>query len=114
MLRRTKLPSLKLVLWNMEWMNDLFVSNDEPPAFRPDDAVPAHHSRATVRKRRDHLAGALDELSPDIVVIVEGPNRPQELQLSFDEDVEGEWRKGVQVTKGMSQCVAGGLRVRPS
>jgi hypothetical protein len=88
------LPSLNLVLWNMEWMNDLFVSNEEPPAFRPDDAVPAHHSGATVRERRDHLSGALDELSPDIVVIV-----------------EGEWRTGVQVTKGMSQCVGVAARV---
>jgi hypothetical protein len=114
MLRRTKLPSLKLVLWNMEWIDDLFVSNEGPSAFRPDDTVPVHHSRATVWKRRDHLAGALDELSPDIVVIVEGPNRPQELQRFFDADVEGEWRTGVWVTKGMSQCVAGGLRIRPS
>jgi hypothetical protein len=105
------LPSLNLVLWNMEWMNDLFVSNEEPPAFRPDDAVPAHHSGATVRERRDHLSGALDELSPDFVVIVEGPNRPQELQLFFDEDVEGEWKTGVQVTKGMSQCVGVAARV---
>ena len=99
------MSDLKLVLWNMEWMNDLFVSNDKPPAFRPDDAVPTHHSGATVRERRDHLSGVLNELSPDIVVVVEGPNRSQELQLFFDEDVEGEWRTGVQVTKGMSQCV---------
>jgi hypothetical protein len=34
---------LSFLLWNMEWMNYLFVSNDEPPAFRPDDEEPAHH-----------------------------------------------------------------------
>jgi hypothetical protein len=53
---------------------------------------------------------------PDVVVVVECPNRPEELQLFFDVFVEGEWKTGVQVTKGMSQCVgvaargSGGVR----
>src|SRR5215204_2159403 len=62
----------------MEWMNDLFVSNDEPPA--------------------------------DVVVVVEGPNRAEELQLFFDEDVEGDWETWVQPSKGSTQCV--GVAVR--
>ena len=32
------MSTLKFVLWNMEWMNDLFGPNDQPAAFRPDDA----------------------------------------------------------------------------
>lgn len=87
-------------------MNDLFVpgEEDDPAAFRPDEAVPAHHRVTTIRERRDHLSGALDELAADVVV-VEGPNRTKELQLFFDEDVEGEWLAGVQVSKGVAQCV---------
>jgi endonuclease/exonuclease/phosphatase family metal-dependent hydrolase len=108
--RRIKVTELSFLLWNMEWMNDLFVSNDEPPAFRPDDDEPAHHRGATVRERRDHLSGALNELAADVVVVVEGPNRAEELQLFFDEDVEGDWETWVQPSKGSTQCV--GVAVR--
>src|SRR5215203_5679792 len=94
----------------MEWMNDLFVSNDEPPAFRPDEDEPAHHRGATVRERRDHLSGALNELAADVVVVVEGPNRAEELQLFFDEDVEGDWETWVQPSKGSTQCVEVAVR----
>lgn len=76
----------------------------------PDDAVPSHQRGTTVRERRAHLSGALDELAPDVVVVVEGPNRAGELQLFFDEDVEGEWRTRVQPSKGSAQCI--GLAVR--
>lgn len=104
------MPDFKLVVWNMEWMNDLFGPNTEPPAFRADDEVPIHHPRATVRQRRNDLAGVLGELAPEIVVVVEGPNRSDELQLFFDEDVEGEWSTVVQYSKGQSQNL--GLAVR--
>ncbi len=107
------MPDLKFLLWNMEWMNDLFVSGEEgdPAKFRPDEDEPAHHSGATVRGRRDHLSGALDELAADIVAVVEGPNRGGELQLFFDEDVEGEWQTWVQPSKGSAQCIGVAVRV---
>ena len=99
---------IKFVVWNMEWLNDLFGPNDQPPAFRPDDETPYHTPHATVRQRRDDLAGVIDELAPDVLVIVEGPNRAGELQLFFDEDVAGQWQVQVQYSKGQSQnnCVA--------
>ncbi len=105
------MASLRMVLWNMEWMNDLFGPNDQPPAFKPDNAEPAHHRSATVRKRRDDLAGVLKELQPDIVVVVEGPNRAGELQLFFDQDMPGIWKAGVQHSKGQSQNVGIAVRV---
>ncbi len=80
-----------LLVWNMEWMNDLFGPNDQPPAWRPDNHVPQHAPGTTVRERRDDLAGVLNDLHPDIVVVVEGPNRSGELQLLFDDDVNGDW-----------------------
>ena len=38
-------PDIRFMLWNMEWMNDLFVSGEEgdPPVFRSDTDEPAHH-----------------------------------------------------------------------
>jgi endonuclease/exonuclease/phosphatase family metal-dependent hydrolase len=111
--RRIELPDLKFLLWNMEWMNDLFVSGeeDDPAEFMPDDAVPSHHRGTTVRERRAHLSGALDELAPDVIVVVEGPNRTGELQLFFDEDVEGDWQTWVQPSKGSAQCIGVAVRV---
>ncbi len=99
-----------LLVWNMEWMNDLFGPNDQPPAWRPDNHVPQHDPGTTVRERRDDLAGVLNDLHPDIVVVVEGPNRSGELQLLFDDDVNGDWIVWVQPSPRMSQCV--GIAVR--
>ena len=78
------MTDLKLVVWNVEWMNDLFVPNRQTAAFKPDDDEPAHSPGATVKQRREDLAGVLQELAPDLVVVVEGPNRPEELQLVED------------------------------
>ncbi len=104
---------LKFVVWNTSWMNDLFTSPANPNApahFRADADHPQHSPKTTVRKRRDDLAGVLRELSPDVVVVVEGPNRMQELQLFFDQDMGGGWAVHVQPTKGQSQCVGVALR----
>ena len=105
------MSDLTLAVWNMEWMNDLFGPNTEPPAFRADDHAPTHHKSSTVRQRRDDLSGVLDELAPDIVVVVEGPNRTGELELFFDQDVDGDWAVEVQPSKGQSQCVGIAVRV---
>jgi hypothetical protein len=112
-IRRTRVADTKFLLWNMEWMNDLFVSGDEDDLaeFRPDEDEPAHHKGTTVRQRREDLSGVLDDLGPDVVLVVEGPNRAGELQLFFDEDVEGEWRTWLQPSKGSSQCIGVAVRV---
>lgn len=104
------MAELKFVVWNMEWMNDLFGPNDLPPAFKADNETPFHTPGSTVRQRRDDLSGILNELSPDLVVVVEGPNRTGELELVFDQDVDGDWAVAVQYSKGQSQNV--GLAVR--
>ena len=97
----------KMLCWNMEWMNDLF---DGEGNFRPDDAQPQHDKKTTVKARRNDLAGVIDEISPAVVIVVEGPNRTKELQLFFDTDVEGNWQTYIQTTKGSSQCI--GIAVR--
>jgi hypothetical protein len=70
------MSNLKLVLWNMEWLDDLFTKDDQAVKFRPDDEKTAHSSGSTVKQRRDDLSGVLRELNPDMVIVVEGPSRP--------------------------------------
>lgn len=106
------MSNLKLVLWNMEWLNDLFKATKEnqPAQFRSDNEKPPHSSDTTVKQRRDDLSGVLRELAPDVVVIVEGPNRPEELQLFFDSIGQGTWMTNLQVSPNQSQNI--GLAVR--
>lgn len=107
------MSDLKLVLWNMEWMNDLFLPNDDPnfPGFKGDNVSPTHHGETTVLTRRNHLSGVLNDVKPDILVVVEGPNHDDELGLFFDDAmVEGQWKTKIQYSKGQSQCV--GIAVR--
>lgn len=104
------MTAIKLVSWNMEWMNDLFATNEGAAAFRPDDEAPQHNRDTTVGARRHDLSGVLNELDADIVVVIEGPNRTEELQLFFDTDVHGKWKTHVQKTKGQTQNI--GIAVR--
>jgi hypothetical protein len=53
----------------------------------------------------------LDELAPDVVAVVEGPNRAGELQLFFDQDVQGDWQIQAQHSKGQSQNIGIAVRV---
>jgi endonuclease/exonuclease/phosphatase family metal-dependent hydrolase len=89
---------IKLVSWNMEWLNDLFASGSSgsPAAFRPDEEVPQHNSRTTVGKRKAGLQRGLAHLDADAMVIVEGPSSGAELQLLFDDLAPGEWTTHLQ------------------
>jgi endonuclease/exonuclease/phosphatase family metal-dependent hydrolase len=108
--RSTRDPSeLRFALWNVEWMNDLFAADSGPAAFRPDSAQ-SEHTGATIRQRRDDLAGVINDMAPDIMVLVEGPSRGEELQMFFDTDVEGTWQTVLQPSKGQTQNI--GLAVR--
>ena len=100
---------IKLVVWNMEWLNDLFAAG-EPARFRPDAEKPQHAQEGTILDRRRDLASVLSELAPDAVVVVEGPSRQEELQLFFDTDVAGQWRVALQQTPGQSQNIAVAVR----
>lgn len=104
------LSELTFALWNVEWMNDLFAPDSGPAAFRPDSATPEHGGGTTIRQRRADLAGVINDISPDLLVIVEGPSRAAELQLFFDSDVDGEWQTALQPSKGQTQNI--GLAAR--
>jgi endonuclease/exonuclease/phosphatase family metal-dependent hydrolase len=53
----------------------------------------------------------LNDLSPDIVVMVEGPNRTGEVELFFNNDVDGRWKVHAQHSKGQSQNVCVAVRI---
>ncbi|OPY55201.1 MAG: Endonuclease/Exonuclease/phosphatase family protein [Methanosaeta sp. PtaU1.Bin112] len=104
------MSNLKFVLWNMEWMNDLFAKDDRSAQFLP-DGEKTTHSSATAKQRRDDLSGVLRELDPDLVVIVEGPSRQEELQLFFDNIGQGKWIADLQPSPGQTQNIGIAVRV---
>ena len=101
------MATLKLLVWNMEWMNDLFAGNG---LFKPDADKALHMPSATVKQRREAQSLVIEELNPDIIVVVEGPNASAEWQLFLDTDLPGTWQGYIQRSPGMSQCV--GIAVR--
>ncbi|HTO48808.1 MAG TPA: hypothetical protein VML91_14305 [Burkholderiales bacterium] len=101
---------LRLLLWNMEWLNDLFAAGNGP--FRPDGEKLAYGTGSVaVRKRRTDLSSVIREVEPDIVVVVEGPNRNEELDLFFRTDVGAEWRTFLQPTSGSAQCIGAAINI---
>ena len=105
---------INFAVWNMEWMNDLFDGNHQ---LKPDNASargpnPGSSGNPSVLERRQSLSGAIDEMDLDVLVIVEGPNKAEELQLFFDTDVTGTWECDVQPSKGSSQLV--GIAIKTS
>lgn len=91
--------------WNVEWMNYLFTSDQSTDSviFHPNDKVPYRGPKgATILERRTDLAGVIDELNLDVIVVTEGPNRSEELQLFFDTDVAGSWKCIVQSSGSQS------------
>lgn len=101
------MANLKVMVWNMEWMNDLFAGNG---LFRPDAEKTQHMTSATVKQRREALSLVIKELDPDLLMVVEGPNETAEWQLFLDTDLPGKWQGYIQKSPGMSQCI--GLAVR--
>lgn len=103
---------IRLGVWNMEWLNDLFTSRAGQVVFKSDGTTvrgPRHGN--TVAERRASLAGVVNALACDALVVVEGPNTAAELQLFFDApEIDGAWRCAVQRSPRMSQCV--GIAVR--
>ena len=102
------MATIKVLCWNMEWMNDLF---DEKGNFHPDSHKPVHSQDTTVKVRRNQLAGVIEDINPDVIIVVEGPNRSIELQNFFDADVTGSWKTHIQTTSGSSQCIGCAIRL---
>jgi endonuclease/exonuclease/phosphatase family metal-dependent hydrolase len=73
---------MKIVSWNIEWMNNWFVGYDQvafreeyDPRGRPQDAI------ADVDALCRRVAQVIDDLAPDVLCVQEGPSDPREMEL---------------------------------
>lgn len=78
---------MKVVNWNIEWMNDWFtLISAGPPAWR--DANP-ERGISDVRALAERVANVIRALAPDVLAIQEGPSRASALQLFVDTHLGG-------------------------
>ena len=68
------MPRLKIATWNTEWLNNCFKNNKPKPEEK-------YQSQLT------QLGTGVNELSPDILILQEGPNEYVEMQSFLDEFV---------------------------
>jgi endonuclease/exonuclease/phosphatase family metal-dependent hydrolase len=77
---------LKFVVYNMEWMKDLFHKDGSPKRNDdPDDEVRAHGERSAF------LAEVVKAINPDILCIVEGPDTLKDGSKTASQQLEA-WR----------------------
>ena len=117
------MATIKLAVWNMEWLNKLFKSGtvNDDAEFKPDADKPEKDSKHTVGERKALLSAGLHRIDADVIVVVEGPNKTKELRLLFEELAPGEWTTHIQESKSINgpgrtdvwasgQCVGVALR----
>ena len=85
------MTEIQFGVWNIEWMNSLF--EGDPPQFKAGDTkVKGPRKNNTVADRISDISGVINEMGLQVMVVVEGPNRVEELQLFFDRDeIDGDW-----------------------
>lgn len=80
---------VKLVNWNIEWMNNWFVPiSAGAPAWRDDDPNMTPEGTPSAAAR---AAQVINALSPDAIAIQEGPSREGEMRLFCDACLSDEW-----------------------
>lgn len=67
---------LRIVTWNIEWMNNLFSNN-----------IPKTESESV--ERFNQIGSAISDMDPDILIIQEGPNEYPEMESFVDQYAEG-------------------------
>lgn len=83
--RRLEAGQKKLAVWNMEWLNDLVDS--DAGRLKPDNQnvrgprPPRENQGPTVAERIVLLREGLADLDPDILLIVEGPDRAEDMEV---------------------------------
>lgn len=90
-------------------MNSLF-EGDSPQFKEGDTKVRGLRKNNTIDDRIADISEVINEMDLQALVVVEGSNRAEELQLFFDRDeIDGDWKCAVQQSAG-AQSV--GLAVR--
>lgn len=91
---------MKLAVWNMEWLNDLVDSN--AGALKPGvrnvrgPRPPWENEGPTVAERIALLREGLADLDPDILLIVEGPDRTEDMEILMAAISDAEWTVHIQ------------------
>ena len=100
------MAEIQFGVWNIEWMNSLF--EGDPPQFKAGDTkVRGPRNNNTVDDRIADVSGVINEMGLQSLVVVEGPNRVEELQLFFDRDeINGDWKCTVQQSGAQSVGLA--------
>lgn len=71
---------MKLVNWNIEWMNNWFVGNNKV-SFRDQYVSRGNVSIENVPALAQRVANAIIQMNPDVTTIQEGPSDLQEMDL---------------------------------
>ena len=100
------MAEIQFGVWNIEWMNSLF--EGDPPQFKAGDTkVRGPRKNNTVDDRIADVSGVINEMDLQVLVVVEGPNRVEELQLFFDRtEINGDWKCAVQQSGAQSVGLA--------
>jgi hypothetical protein len=100
------MTEIRLGVWNIEWMNSLF--EGDPPQLKQGDAsVRGPRKKNTVAERIRDISGVINEMDLHVLVVVEGPNRQEELQLFFElDEIDGDWNCAVQQSGAQSVGIA--------
>jgi len=100
----------KLVVWNLEWLDDLFVSARDGIGWRADTYEDFRGPGTNVADRVERIAHGIAHMDPDILVIVEGPHRQEEFRLLIDRVCEGTWETWLQETSSPASPAPGARR----
>ena len=109
--------TIKFMVWNMEWMNDLFINVGTIHQFKsPRSKIRGGHS---VQQRVDDLTEVINQIGPDLILVTEAPNTQGEFHRFFDRNakksqfkpLQGQWATHLQPTHGSSQAIGVACRI---
>jgi endonuclease/exonuclease/phosphatase family metal-dependent hydrolase len=78
---------MKIMNWNIEWMNDWFTPiSAGPAAWRVENAA---KGITDVRALAARVASVITAVAPDVLAVQEGPSRAAAMQLFVDDHLDG-------------------------
>jgi endonuclease/exonuclease/phosphatase family metal-dependent hydrolase len=75
------MPQVRISSFNVEWMNDWFVSGSGPAAFKPQFKEKDGTYLNDTDKTAKRTAAVIRAIDPDILAVQEAPSRQSELEL---------------------------------
>jgi endonuclease/exonuclease/phosphatase family metal-dependent hydrolase len=81
---------MKVANWNVEWMNDWFVSDSEAAAWRP-RVERGDRPVEDVQGLAARVAAVIRTIDPDVLALQEGPSRVAEMELFVADHLDGSY-----------------------